>query len=628
MQRGTPPAEREPLSAPTWTRSGSCPRTGSRATCRCPTPGTSGWPSSRPRTASSRPACPPARSRPSFDNARHLGDRPAPAQRARQRRRGHGAGAPADAPAQRGRRDRARRRRSAAGHRPGRPARPRAGAPARRADRGRSGGRRARGLLTHVGTSLEARRRSEEQVRRFVADASHELRTPLTTIAGYVELARRRPDDTDATRTALAKVEEEAGRMTGLVEDLLLLARLDAGRPLARESVDVTRLLLEAVTDARVVAPDHRWHVDVPDGAVEVTGDEQRLHEVVTNLLTNARKYTPAGSTVTARAHVVEGRAVVEVHDDGPRLRRRRRLPRLRALHTAATRPPARGRCGAGPGAGSRPSPRRTAGRLPAQRTRRHDRLRGAARAAGRSGCAHYGGRMSEDQLQPEDTLDDRGVDDVLDEGISPPEAYRGVTAKGTTTAEQIEGETIDDRLGQEEPEVWRPPASRPSATPPTPPASSTATSPARSARSAPAASARTSSTAAWPPRTRASTAPAPAPRRPPSTPSRTTPEPHLHHRHRRPRPGPPGTGPSSRRVSESSSRRSRFCAVRGAVGGSAYAVRAGVPGRPRPAERRVYAGRGGACGGQRTAGGGEVKAEPSSRGVPWQLKVLPVKQR
>lgn len=174
------------------------------------------------------------------------------------------------------------------------------------------------GLLTHVGTSLEARRRSEEQVRRFVADASHELRTPLTTIAGYVELARRRPDDTDATRTALAKVEEEAGRMTGLVEDLLLLARLDAGRPLARESVDVTRLLLEAVTDARVVAPDHRWHVDVPDGAVEVTGDEQRLHEVVTNLLTNARKYTPAGSTVTARAHVVDGRAVVEVHDDGP----------------------------------------------------------------------------------------------------------------------------------------------------------------------------------------------------------------------------------------------------------------------------------------------------------------------
>ena len=173
-------------------------------------------------------------------------------------------------------------------------------------------------LLAHVETSLSARHRSEQQVRQFVADASHELRSPLATIAGYTELARRRPDDADATATALDKVEEESGRMTSLVEDLLLLARLDAGRPLEKGPVDLTRLLVEAVSDARVLAPDHRWRVDVPDDAVdspyEVLGDELRLHQVVTNLLTNARKYTPAGTTVT----VTVRRDGFAVHDDGP----------------------------------------------------------------------------------------------------------------------------------------------------------------------------------------------------------------------------------------------------------------------------------------------------------------------
>jgi two-component system OmpR family sensor kinase len=170
-------------------------------------------------------------------------------------------------------------------------------------------------LLDHVQTSLAARHRSEQQVRQFVADASHELRTPLTTIAGYTELARRRRDGA-TTATALAKVEEEAARMTALVEDLLLLARLDAGRPLARETVDLTRLLVEAVDDARVVAPDHRWRVVIPDDGspVEVAGDGDRLHQVVTNLLTNARKHTPAGTTVTVTARP-DG---FDVHDDGP----------------------------------------------------------------------------------------------------------------------------------------------------------------------------------------------------------------------------------------------------------------------------------------------------------------------
>lgn len=169
-------------------------------------------------------------------------------------------------------------------------------------------------LLAHVETSLDARHRSEQQVRQFVADASHELRTPLATITGYTELARRRPDDPVTSVTALAKVEEESARMTHLVEDLLLLARLDAGRPLRRDTVDLTRLLLEAVADARVVAPQHHWRLELPEQAIEVTGDEQRLHQVVTNLLTNARKHTPAGTTVT-----VTGRADgFTVSDDGP----------------------------------------------------------------------------------------------------------------------------------------------------------------------------------------------------------------------------------------------------------------------------------------------------------------------
>jgi two-component system OmpR family sensor kinase len=171
-------------------------------------------------------------------------------------------------------------------------------------------------LLAHMESSLEARQRSEQQVRQFVADASHELRTPLSTITGYAELARRRPEDSATTATALSKVEEESARMTSLVEDMLLLARLDAGRPLEQVPVDLSRLLVEAVDDARVVGPDHKWRLELAaDGEpVEVTGDEQRLHQVVTNLLTNARKHTPAGTTVTVTCRT-DG---FDVHDDGP----------------------------------------------------------------------------------------------------------------------------------------------------------------------------------------------------------------------------------------------------------------------------------------------------------------------
>ncbi len=175
-------------------------------------------------------------------------------------------------------------------------------------------------LLAHVETSLEARHRSEQQVRQFVADASHELRTPLATIHGYAELSRRTPDDPAALSTALAKVETEADRMGGLVEDLLLLARLDSGRPLERAEVDVTRMLLESVADARVLGPDHRWQLQLPDKPVTVTGDERRLHQVMTNLLGNARAHTPPGTTVTVSARSTDRGVLVEVHDDGPGL--------------------------------------------------------------------------------------------------------------------------------------------------------------------------------------------------------------------------------------------------------------------------------------------------------------------
>ncbi len=185
-------------------------------------------------------------------------------------------------------------------------------------------------LLAHIELSLSARHRTEQQIRQFVADSSHELRTPLATIRGYAELARSRPDDADGIRTALDKVESESVRMTALVEDLLLLARLDAGRPIEQLPVDLTRLLLEAVSDARVLNPDHAWRLKLPAESIVVTGDEQRLHQVVTNLLTNARKHTPPGTTVTVTALTVAdgpgaddqpaGQSVAEirVHDDGP----------------------------------------------------------------------------------------------------------------------------------------------------------------------------------------------------------------------------------------------------------------------------------------------------------------------
>jgi two-component system OmpR family sensor kinase len=179
-------------------------------------------------------------------------------------------------------------------------------------------------LLDHMSEALAARHRSEQQVRQFVADASHELRTPLSTIHGYAELSRRTPDDPAALSGAMTKVETEADRMSRLVEDMLLLARLDSGRPLERGEVDLTKLLLESVADVRVVdaqqGTGHHWQLRLPEAPVTVPGDEQRLHQLFTNLLGNARHHTPPGTTVTVSASPGPEQVVVEVHDDGPGL--------------------------------------------------------------------------------------------------------------------------------------------------------------------------------------------------------------------------------------------------------------------------------------------------------------------
>ena len=193
-------------------------------------------------------------------------------------------------------------------------------------------------LLGHVESALGARQRSETQVRQFVADASHELRTPLASIRGYTELIRREGADADLPEEAtyaLERVHSESVRMTALVEDLLLLARLDAGRELRREEVDLVGLLVDTVADARAAGPDHDWQLDLavleppadatPEEAEDflpepplVIGDEARLRQVVVNLLANARVHTPAGSHVTTTLAREGETLIVRIHDDGP----------------------------------------------------------------------------------------------------------------------------------------------------------------------------------------------------------------------------------------------------------------------------------------------------------------------
>jgi two-component system OmpR family sensor kinase len=174
-------------------------------------------------------------------------------------------------------------------------------------------------MLDHVGNALEARHASEMQVRQFVADASHELRTPLAAIRGYAELSRRsRQPVPDEIAHVLNRVESEARRMTELVEDLLLLARLDAGRPLAHDPVDLTVLVVDAVSDAHAAGPRHNWRLDLPEEPVTVIGDGARLHQVLANLLANARTHTPEGTTVTVGVSATRDVAMIRVNDAGP----------------------------------------------------------------------------------------------------------------------------------------------------------------------------------------------------------------------------------------------------------------------------------------------------------------------
>ncbi|MFJ6492527.1 sensor histidine kinase [Streptomyces californicus] len=233
-------------------------------------------------------------------------------------------------------------------------------------------------MLGHVGAALAARQESETRVRQFVADASHELRTPLASIRGYAELTRRAggggaaPGPDPVTRHALGRIESEADRMTGLVEDLLLLARLDAGRPLSYGSTDLLPLVVDAVSDARAAdrpgpqpydgpaagrtgtgpgpqpydgpaaagrpttgsgtgpatcsgtgsgAARHRWRLELPAEPVTVRADSARLQQVLVNLLANARTHTPPGTTVTVSVRPparAGGPVALEVRDDGP----------------------------------------------------------------------------------------------------------------------------------------------------------------------------------------------------------------------------------------------------------------------------------------------------------------------
>ena len=174
-------------------------------------------------------------------------------------------------------------------------------------------------MLDNVSNALEARQESEMKVRQFVADASHELRTPLTAIRGYTELMRMTEHFTPDGQKSLARVQSQSERMTTLVEDLLLLARLDEGQPLKLSDVDLTQLAVETVSDEKVMAPDRVWQLELPEEPVVVRGDATQLHQVLANLLSNARKHTGPGTTVvTGVRRTPDGSALVTVTDNGP----------------------------------------------------------------------------------------------------------------------------------------------------------------------------------------------------------------------------------------------------------------------------------------------------------------------
>ena len=176
-------------------------------------------------------------------------------------------------------------------------------------------------MLARIEESFEARTASENRLRRFVADASHELRTPLTAIRGFAELHRQGAVKGEAQTTQLlGRIEKESLRMGSLVEDLLLLARLDQARDVENVPVNLSVVVKEAVESARAAGPQHPVTVEVPDEDIYVLGDTNRIHQVVANLLANARTHTPIGTKISAKIAQSDEGVTVSVHDEGPGL--------------------------------------------------------------------------------------------------------------------------------------------------------------------------------------------------------------------------------------------------------------------------------------------------------------------
>jgi two-component system OmpR family sensor kinase len=175
------------------------------------------------------------------------------------------------------------------------------------------------GMLHQIEGAFDERQASEDRLRRFIADASHELRTPLTSIRGYTELYRSGVvSEGEGLADAMRRIEGESVRMGGLVDDMLLLARLDQGRPLDSKPVDLAALARDSASDAHAVEPDRPITLDVPSTPVVVAGDEQRLRQVLANLLANARQHTSPDTPVLVKVSTEGSRAVVEVADRGP----------------------------------------------------------------------------------------------------------------------------------------------------------------------------------------------------------------------------------------------------------------------------------------------------------------------
>ena len=175
-------------------------------------------------------------------------------------------------------------------------------------------------MLERIEESFAVRTESEEKLRRFVGDASHELRTPLTSIRGFAELHRQGAvPDGEKTKELLGRIEKESIRMGALVEDLLLLARLDQSRAIESKPVDIAHLIKETVASASAAGPDHLINVQMPK-ELFVLGDSDRIYQVFTNLLANARVHTPAGTSIQVIARQEENGVYVSVADNGPGL--------------------------------------------------------------------------------------------------------------------------------------------------------------------------------------------------------------------------------------------------------------------------------------------------------------------